>query len=499
MSFKAVKELRTTGKLEEALVMAIADLEADATNVWNIRSISWVYYEYIKINATLENYDTFLTYIQKTMDLGIEGDDAIMLHENVAIQIGRMVYAVYKEQVVDFSKIDHLFELSKKLIIGKPSNANSFLIKSFVKGGKNWSNTINFIDYFGFDSFQESDFKSEEFNGRAISSTVEKFYNAYAKKLIDSSKDIMTNKEEFQTRVNLFLPRLDTQILKNPEFQFLPYFKAKLLISIGQKQEVLTAFLPFAKRKKNEFWVWEVIAEIFTKNDENNFACHCKALSLSSPEEYLVGLRKDFAEMLISRGLLAEAKYEIKRLVEVRTKKGWKIPNDVLTIMNLSWYSETKENKDNIIFYSQYVSKAEEILFHDIQEEIIVIEFVNFDKQILNFVKDESKHGFFSFKTLIQKPKIGDLYSVRFNGGGSDGFYKVLSLKIANENVKSEAVKSFEGNIRIKDGSEFGFVNDVFIEPNLLKRNKFLNNQEVSGKALRSFNKKKNEWGWKMF
>ena len=53
MSFKEVKELRTCGKIDEALIMAQADLEADSSNVWNKRSISWVYYEFAKNNSEL--------------------------------------------------------------------------------------------------------------------------------------------------------------------------------------------------------------------------------------------------------------------------------------------------------------------------------------------------------------------------------------------------------------------------------------------------------------
>jgi hypothetical protein len=145
--------------------------------------------------------------------------------------------------------------------------------------------------------------------------------------------------------------------------------------------------------------------------------------------------------------------------------------------------------------YNQYVSKAEELLFQSVEEEIIVVEFVNHDKQMMNFIKDKAKHGFFSYKGLIQKPKVGDVLRVRFNGDGSDGFFKVLSLNAAKYDDQSDALKSFEGNIRIKERSEFGFVEDIFVEPNLVKGNNFSNNQKISGKAILSFNKKKNEWG----
>jgi hypothetical protein len=498
MSFKEVKELRTSGKLSEALAMAQADLDSDPLNIWNKRSISWVYYEFVKRNASLTNYNDFKLNIEKILDLELMQEEATMLHDNVAIQIGTLVYVIYREQEVDFNKVNELFELAKKLLLVRPSKGNSFLMKAFLKGNKTWTKILDFVDYFGFESFQESDYKSEEYNGRAIASTVEKFFNSYSKKLIDSSKDMNCDLEDIRKRMNDFLPILDKQIAQNSDYQFLPYFKAKILISLNRKNEVLESFLSFAKRKKSEFWVWEVIAETFEKTDDKYFACFCKALSLKSPQEFLIGIRKDFANLLISKGMYSEAKFEILKIIDIRNSQKWKITNDIVSLTNQQWFSETTAKLSNTELYKQYVSQAEAILFQSVEEEIIVVEFVNHDKQILNFIKNKSKHGFFSYKGLLQKPKVGDLLKVRFNGGGTDGFYKVLSLINANEDDISEAISSFEGHIRIKDGAEFGFVNDIFIDPKIVKRNNYSNNQEISGKALLTFNKKKNVWGWKM-
>jgi len=75
--------------------------------------------------------------------------------------------------------------------------------------------------------------------------------------------------------------------------------------------------------------------------------------------------------------------------------------------------------------YSSHIKQAEEILFQDIPEEIIAVEFVNENKSMLNFVKDKRKFGFFNYSGNLTKPQIGDLLKVRFNGDGQDGFYKI--------------------------------------------------------------------------
>jgi len=58
------------------------------------------------------------------------------------------------------------------------------------------------------------------------------------------------------------LPKLEELIKRHPEYQYPPYYKAKLLLALGNEENALSAFLPFAIQKRNEFWVWELLAEI---------------------------------------------------------------------------------------------------------------------------------------------------------------------------------------------------------------------------------------------
>ena len=50
---------------------------------------------------------------------------------------------------------------------------------------------------------------------------------------------------------------------------------------------------------------------------------------------------------------------------------------------------------------------------------------------------------------------------------------------------------------KINENGKFGFVEDVFIEPNIISKMNLQNQQKISGIALLSFNKKKEGWGWK--
>jgi hypothetical protein len=433
MSFKEIKELRQAGKLDEALQMANKALESEPYNIWNKRAAAWVYYDYLKKNAQPELYEAFKDNLIKIKDLQLPEDEK-MVFDNYAWQIGSLVFALQNTEHVDYGKINELFEIIRDFNFTKPSEAYSFIYKAFHKGYQNWSNYLTFADWWNFDNLRSEDYLKEEFKGKKMMSIAEQAYIAYSKKLLEGEaldpfgQQRVIDKEKIQS----FLPKLDSLIDKHPDYQYPPYFKAKLLLASGSDENVLSAFIPFAKQKRNDFWVWELMAEIFPNDKEIQFACYCKALSLKTPEEFLVKLRQTFSEMLIEKKMYNEAKTEIQKVIATREKHEWKLPNQIVQWTEQEWYKSAIAKKDNQDLYSSHIKQAEEILFQDIPEEIIAVEFVNENKSMLNFVKDKRKFGFFNYSGNLTKPQIGDLLKVRFNGDGQDGFYKILSAKKAD-------------------------------------------------------------------
>ncbi|MBM3160837.1 MAG: hypothetical protein FJZ66_05825 [Bacteroidetes bacterium] len=498
MSSKAIKELRQAGKLDEALQMANQALELDSENIWNKRAAAWVYYDYLKKYAQLEQYEEFKGYLIKISDLQLPEDEK-MVFDNCAWQIGSIVFSLQKTEQVDFVKINELFDLTSTFHFTKPSEAYSFIYKAFHKGYQNWSGYLTFADWWNLDNFRSEDFLKEEYNGKKIMSIAEQAYIAYSKKLLEGTPIDAFGQQKVidKDKIQSFLPKLDYLIETHPDYQYPPYFKAKLLLALGNDENVLSAFLPFAKKKRNDFWVWELMAEIFLENKEIQFACYCKALSLKTPEDFLIKLRQSFAEMLIHKSMFSEAKTEIQKIISTRDKHQWKIPNQIMQWTEMEWYKSANSKRDNSELYLMHLKQAEELLFQDIPEELIVVEFVNHDKQVLNFVINENKHGFFSYRGFLKKPTIGQLYDVRFAGASKDGFYKLLSIEESKQET-SQAIKNFEGKLKLNLEGKFGFVDDIFVDPNLITKMSLENDQLIKGKAILSFNKKKNQWGWKI-
>lgn len=503
MPAKEIKELRQTGKLEEALILAKAELQVEPDNIWPKRNISWVYYDYLKLNSSPEQYEDFLVWLSEIQMLNLPSDEK-MLFEQLAWQIGKMAFGLKKSFPNDPYKGIRLFESINTFHFPKPSAAYSFLFRGLHKLLKDTNEYIKFADWWNFENFMSEDFQKEQMpNGRDVMAIAEQAYISYAKHLLPhylTEGGIHSGELSFDIeKAKGFLPKLKALGIAYPDYQYPGYFQAKLLVALGDTDKLLDTLLPFAKKKQNDFWVWEILAEAFSNDPEKVFACYCKALTCKSPEEMIINLRQKMARELKQKGNFSEAKTEIELLIYARTKNGFKIPDEVKKWQNEDWFKKTVSQKDNLAFYKQYIHIAEEILFNDIAEELVFVEFVNRDKKVLNFIISEVKYGFFKYNHLNINPQVGDILKVRFQGGSVGNIYKVCSaVKVSNPSFKENFQKNVNGVIRLDEGKNFGFVKDYYIHPDLVSKHRLKNGDEINALIIKSFNKSKSTWGWKV-
>lgn len=496
MPSKEIKELRQAGKLTDAYVLATSELEAAPGDIWAKRNLSWVLYS--QMDSLSGELTLFIEKLNELKALELPATEE-MLFDNISIVIAKAARHITSQSTIDFTKIRLLFENIKDLPLKKPSKWYSFLFQAFHKAFKETDSYLAFADWWDFSNFRPEDFLKEHMpNGKEVMAIAEQGYIAYAKHLLPKQTqhgEIIFDKEKAEA----FLPRL-TGIAENySQFQYPAYFQAKLLLALGDREDMLSAVLPFAKKKKNDFWVWEIISEAFPNDEEKVFGLYCKALSCHSPEEMLVNLRQKMAALFIKRQLYNEAKTEIELLVTSRNAKGFKIPSEVIQWQSQEWYEQAIAAKNNLNYYSKYFDFAEGFLFGDVPEEKVIVEFVNSNKKILNFIASETKFGFFKYERFLKDVTVGDVLKVRFQSGTNEGLYHVHTVsKINDEIFRNQFLKEVEGTVRISEGKSFGFVNDVFIHPTFISKHNLTNGSNIKGKAIKTYNAEKKLWGWKM-
>lgn len=496
MSFNEVKNLRKSGNIEGALELALANYNQNANDIWNKRSLAWVYYDLTKKYAQENNVDLFLEIIQKIKELELPLEEK-MIFDNLIWAYNTLFRYIYSQKTINYTVADKVKESLSGLHFSFPSENFSLLIGALHKTFKDENGYTTLAEKSFFNYLRPEDYLPTEYNGRKIMPLAEQIYINYCKSLIKGEPSMIINNGFLSVKhtpnkqqIADFLPKLDKIIENYPDYTFLPYFKAKMEIILGE-ESALQTFIPFAKKKKNDYWVWQLMYEII-KDDQIEFACLCKALSLKSPEQFLGKIRQLLAEKLIEKHFFNEARTEIDLIIAEKTKNEQKISNQILLWKEQDWYQKATNLGTNIKLYNQYKSLAEEILYDDIEERIVVVQSVNEDKKILNFIQNKEKLGFFKYQKFLKNPKVGDILKVRLEEK-ENGYCKLITAKLDNESI-SECVKSFNGKISIFPQG-FGFVDDVFINPELIKKHHINIEQEVKGKAILSFDKKK--WSWK--
>lgn len=493
MPAKEIKELRQQGNLEAALEMAKAECLAEPDNIWPKRNISWVYYDYLKLNAHAGAFNEFLGWLNAIRELELTAEEKL-LFGNVAWQVGRMGMSLAKLTPIPQQKGVQLFEAIKSFHFPKGEKGYSFLFNAFHKLLKGTGHYIVFSDWWDFNNFREEDWQKVKLeNGKEMMALVEQAYIAYAKQLLPGQAGFDREKAA------AFLPRLEEVVENHPEYQYPPYFQAKLLLALGNRNNMLEALLPFARKKKNDFWVWEVIAEAFSEDTDTVLACYCRALLCKSPKEMLVSLRQKMAGLMMEKGFYNEARTEINTLVAVRDDMGYKIPPEVVSWILEEWYQQASDLPSNLKFYKQHAFRADAILYSDLPEERIFVEFVNKDKKMLNFIASENRLGYFKYERLLPDVKPGDVLSVRFQGGSKEGLHQVYTAeKVQDEEFKSRFYKYVAGQVIIPEGKTFGFLEDAFISPALVAKYQLSDGSDLTGHAIKSYNKEKKQWGWRL-
>lgn len=496
MPTKEIKELRTSGRLDEAYAMAKSELETNPQNIWSQRNLSWVLYS--QLDEAAANLSIFLSKIEEVKLLNLPATE-VMFFENISIVIAKATRAITHDKDFSQDNIHQLFDSIKDLPLEKNTKWYSVLFDALHKGMKESHRYLEFADWWGLNNFKPQDFEKEKLsNGKEKMAIAEQAYIAYAKHILPLKTpfgEIVFDRE----KALKLQPTLADLAEKYPQLIYFSYFNVKLLLALNEKENILDSILPFVKKKSNDFWVWQLFAEAFTSEPEKVFACYCKALSCKSPEEMLVSLRQKVAGILISKNLFVEAKTEIEKLVAARLDHGFKLPGQIINWQSQDWYKNALAKKSNRDFYLQYTSLAESLLYTDIPEENVIVEFVNKDKSMLNFICSEKKYGFFKYDKFLKKVSIGDALSVRFKGGTEGGIYQIYTATSLNDDTfNRQFLKEVEGEIRIQEGKSFGFLGDAYIHPNLIAQLKLTNGMLYKGMSLKTYNKDKMLWGWKL-
>ncbi|MBO7125171.1 MAG: hypothetical protein J6V74_04950, partial [Bacteroidales bacterium] len=491
MAFRDVMNLRKSGNAAEAYEMAKADYQQNADDVWSKRALAWCLFDALKANASFEKNGLFFEKLAEIKDLSLSADET-MFWENLPWPITTFVRNCSQILNLPTDVINSLFETIKDLPFVKPSDEYSVLLKGFLTIKDKWNGIVDFIDWWNLDNLCDGDYQCEVLqNGKKMPvSTAEAAYLAYAKHLI-ANRD--------KDAIKIFIPKMKELSEAHPEMQYPNYYIGKMLLASGTNDnEAVTALLPFVRKKQTEFWAWQLLAEAFENDDDKRMACLLRAVHCHTQEQFLVNLYMILAKAFLQLKYYADARFYLDKYLKVKNDTQTNVSYDANIMVGSQWYKNADGQK--ISYQLDYQSITNEILFSDIPETNAFVSFVNKEKKMATIIYGRRKSGFFKYDRMIKNLNNGDTIKIRIEEKSDNGFLKLMSARITEEQISTDFFKVVEGKISsnkletaffLNDGSDF-----YYIPSKLLETNQLTLNDSIKANVLYSFDKKRDQWSW---
>ena len=486
-----VKEITTmckAGQLNEAYELACADFEKGPSNVWVQREVGWALYYLIRKDAEGGDYENLTTHLDEFLSLDqltIANDSVV--YDMVLFWIGYIAKKHFNPSSPDTPvRLTSLFSRLKSYSFS-PSKGYSMLIEGFCRFTA-WDELLDFIDWWGLDNLMDEDYRKVEIStGQKIISVAERVYISVSKGLL---------RKNDRGKIESFLPRLEWLEEHHPQMTYPGYFHGKLLLALGRSQEEsLKVTISFARRKSSEFWIWQLLSEVFADEADKHLSCLLRAVNCHTQEKYLGKVRMKLADFYTRRGELALAKYQIDVVTRTYLTEGWSLPHEVDYWIHQPWINTVKGIDKAPI---DYMAITNDILLEGSAEAIAVVSF--FDN------KSKKAHIIYGHKQqtsqkLCLRVNQGDVLKINYTSE-ANGQVRVVSASKSHLPSDLSYAKVVEGKVVKKMGLTHAFLKfnsgSAFISPQITERHQCSNGATLECLIVYDYNRKKDQWSWKV-
>lgn len=468
-----------SGKILDAYNQAKADLELEKP--WSKLTTGKALYYCIKKEAEEGCYEQLIVHLDEMLSL----KQLIPENENTIFWIGYFVKKHLTPTGFDTpTKLSALFSRLKNYTF-TPGKGYSTLLDGFIRCDA-WQEMVDFFEWWNLENLMAEDYKPVEISkGRKIMSVAERAFIAKSKALLRLN-DL--------GRIEEFLPQMDALMNEHPEMTYPGYFYGKLLLSLGSTlEDELKVIVPFAKRKSTEFWVWQLLSDVFVNEQDKQLACLLRAVHCRTQENFLGKVRIKLAALFIQRNQLDLAKFQIDKVTQCYLPQGWHLPYEVGCWIHQPWIDMVNSSDKAPI---DYMAITNEILGEKTEEAIAVVTYVDPNSQ-----KAAMVYGFEKRMTQRLRFKVGVGAILKLNFVvESNGKQRVINAGKSKFPLDLNYAKIVEGTIKKKSDWTYAFLHygneKAFVAPPVASKYNVKDGETVKCLIVYDFDKKKNSWNW---
>lgn len=474
------------GKVQEAYELAKANMESMPTYPWVQKEVGWALYYKIKSDVETGDYNRLLEHLDELRSLNLLTiDNGRMIFDNVQSKIANFIKNHrFSDNAEAHAKLSTLF-LKLNNYKFSASIGHSKLLRNYLKY-KEWPELADFIDWWNLDNLTQEDYTPYvNQKGQRMMTLAERAFIANSKALLKLNDAV---------RIEEFLPKLDSLMTQHEEMMYPGYFYGKLLMALGSNvDEELRVIIPFARNKSTEFWVWQLLSDVFTNDEEKQLACLLRAVHCRTQENFLGKVRVKLATLYIKRGQLNAARFHIDAVTRYYIAQGWHLPHEVACWIRQPWiHSTIPDGKDPI----DYMTITNDILSDGAEECIAIVTNMDQNSHKAYLIYDYEK---LMVQRLRINVKVGDILKLYYTTDRSGRINVFYATKVKLPNDLNYA-KCIDGIIEKRDYRDFAFLISgsirSFVPPALVRKRNLRNGDMVKGLIIYDYNSTRDSWNW---
>jgi hypothetical protein len=467
---RLITKSRKAGKLEEALALAKKAMSEAPHDPYVQSAYGWVLYEQVKKLAESAKENEKL----KEVDF-------------------RSLKAILRE----YARLDR---------VEKPGMLHSNILNQVLKLHKlhsGWPDFLHFARWWGEGLFRDEDREPQLWQGKKYPSLESKYYLAVAKELDNKDHTISADIRSWAEQI------LKHGLEKYPDDIWLLYYTGQVLAQKGDNEAARKCLAPVLREKKGEGWAWAALGRTFAGEDpERALLCLFYALELDKgkKEWMTLGIRRELVNILVRLKRYEEAAQQCRAICTILEKNGYTVTKaPEKDCLRTEWYRKFKDLNKGIIerdVRGEAFKILQELAPKTFIEKIGILDNHNLEKAIafVVFGPHENERTPLKYKHFpsIRGAAPGTMWLVKMEEGGfAEEITPVEQKEIPG------FFETFAGKLEIPPNKPFAFVRDrkgnrIFVPGETYGTlGLVVEGQVCSGKAIKTWDKKKKELGWK--
>lgn len=484
-----IREITTmcrNGQVKEAYELAKSNFENEPTNPWQQRALGWALYYMTKCAAEAGDYSKLLEYLEelKSLDLLTVENDS-MIFDNVQFKLAEFIKnRLFVNDFNSQARLSSIFSILKDYKFSA-SKGHSYLLQSCLKF-EIWPEMADFLDWWNLDNLTREDYTPfVNQQGKKIMTLAERAFIANSKSLLRLND---------AGRIEEFLPKIDALMNQHPEMMYPGYFYGKLLLALGSSMEdALKVIIPFARKKATEFWVWQLLSDVFINDEEKQLACLLRAVHCHTQEAFLGKVRIKLAALYINRKQYNHARFHIDAVTRCYASQGWRLPYEIDCWIHQPWMNDTMPDGNDPINYRNI---TEDILCDGAEECIGIVTYVDLNSKKSTIIYGHQKRYAMKLRFNVSAGNVLNMHYIT----EQDGRIRVLSARKTQLPENLNYAKYLNGVVGKRDDKDFAFLNAdsirCYMSPTIVRKYNLCNGDNVKSLVVYDYEKKKDCWNW---